>query len=179
MKDKPELFGLERATTLVEDWYVMFEWSENPVYKDAIIEIVRKYDENVVRNVVKTLTMELTPRYLPKLSTIDQALSRERLNQRQNYKDNTTLEDLANNESGGKVQQLYLRGLKRLMSELGKKQITFEEYLRKQGDFFKFHKLEDDAKFFYTNADREKKGLKLIQPDDWERSSERSSERGS
>ena len=172
---KIELYGKEQATVLVEDWYEMFEWSENPLFKDAMIEIIRKYDKNVVRKVIKRLTMEFTPKYLPTLSKIDQAMMHERLNQKQSHKNIGTLDDLGNSEEGGDVQSLYIKGLKRLMKDLSSNKITKEEYYKKQGDFFKFHNRTDDANFFYENARRSAKGLQKLLPEEWERSSKRSS----
>jgi len=162
---KSKKFGIERATTLVEDWYLMFEWSENPLYKEAMIEIVQKYDENVVRKVIKNLTMELTPKYLPTLAKIDEALKTETYNQHTAKRDTKTLEELSNSDEGGALQKLFLKGLKRLVNQLNARQITKEEYYRRQGDFFKLHGQTEDAEFFYECADRTAKGLPIKYPE--------------
>jgi hypothetical protein len=162
-----EIWGLERAKDTADDWWEMFDFPNNPMFKEAVTKMLSKYPSDVVRQVVRSITLELKPKYLPNLGKIKNALDSTMVNRKKEFKTQDMLDKFANTEEGGTDQQLYFRGIRGLLKMLGSGQINKAEYLERQAKWFDAKGMEEDAKYMYEMRDRELQGLNTIHPEDW------------
>ena len=154
MNNKNEVifYGKDRAEILIEDWWDMFDYPENPMYKEALSGIIAKYNENVVKKSIKRLVLELQPRRLPPLAYFKKIFDTELINQRMANKPDPmpSFEDLS--DSGDDDQRLFFRNVNVLLKKLGNNQITLAEYKKRIGNFFKAKGMIEEAEECYELA---------------------------
>ena len=174
---KQEKYGFDKASVLVDDWWDMFDFPENELYKEALIEIIKNHSKNVVRKCIKDISYQLKPKYLPSLSFFKDILDDEQLNQKRNSSDwkieGDVLSILQNSDNAPDDMKMFIKGVKTQLKRLHYKEITHEEYIRSQATWFRRKGLDKDADYMDAMADRVKKGLNTMHSDEWDASLEK------
>tara|TARA_B110000444_G_scaffold225390_1_gene229222 strand:+ start:123 stop:662 length:540 start_codon:yes stop_codon:yes gene_type:complete len=162
-----KLFGFEDAEVVVQDWWDMFMFPENPLFKQGVVQLLAKYPDEVVRKAMRPITLVLKPKYLPTLLILKNELDLCLQNQKNEHRSENVLAKFANAEEGGINQQLYFKGIRGLLRKLKTGAITKAEYYEKQGKWFEGKNMKEDATYMYEMRDRALKGLPNIHPEEW------------
>lgn len=163
-----ENFSHEKATELVDDWWEMFEFPENPMFQQVLITLLKKYPTNVVTKTAKHIMMEMRYKYLPQIGMIKSQLDENLLSDKKENKTKNYVESMFRHDNPDDPdQKVWFNGVKNQLKRLKEKEISQDEYILIQANWFEKKGMKEDADYCRDMADRVKKGKPIIHSEEW------------
>ena len=149
----------EFAKTVVGEWFELFEWKKNRLMARKMMNILLKFDEEIVRECLHEFTMTFRTNFIPRLQEIEAVLNKKKTDRVVQNRSQNMLADLKATENNNNVDakyslSTYLKMVIGGIDEMNNNRLTRQQFYLNQAQFFEEKGRHQDAKELKEKAEQ-------------------------